>query len=573
MTKAKIKTERPASSPPPIEINPGFRRALDVMEGTSRHVFITGKAGTGKSTLLELWRNQTLKKIAVLAPTGVAALNVRGQTVHSFFGFKPDVTPESVRRLPKSRGAAADRAALYRNLDAIVIDEVSMVRADLMDCVEKFLRLNGPRPKELFGGLQMIFIGDLYQLPPVVTGRESGLFAPDARTLRRQGAALSSGPSAARYESPYFFSARVFAEPGFDMDFVELEKVYRQNDAAFIALLNAIRNRQVDDAQLALLNSRLEPGFVPPDDRFYITLTSTNDLAAARNREKLAGLRGRTRRYDGEIIGDFERRSLPTEEALELKPGAQVMLLTNDRKGRWVNGTIGRVARIRKSEDLDGDDIVTVELADGSEVDVGPNTWELYRFEYDAAADRVDAEPVGAFTQYPLRLAWAVTIHKSQGKTFDRVVVDIGRGTFAHGQVYVALSRCTSFEGLVLRTPIRRGHILMDWRIVAFLTRFQYKKADQAQPLAEKRALLAAAIRDGRDLEIVYLKPDDTKSRRRIRPEAVETMEYHGQSFEGLRAFCHTRGAGRTFRLDRILEIVQSPSTRTRILDPSSPPR
>ncbi|HSA94768.1 MAG TPA: DEAD/DEAH box helicase, partial [Acidobacteriota bacterium] len=451
-----------------IEINPGFRRALDVMEGTPRHVFITGKAGTGKSTLLEHWRGQTLKRIAVLAPTGVAALNVRGQTIHSFFGFKPDVTPEAVRKLAKGRGAAADRAALYRNLDAIVIDEVSMVRADLMDCVEKFLRLNGPRPKEWFGGLQMIFIGDLYQLPPVVTGQERGLFAPDPPSLRRGcGARAGSSPadalSAARYESPYFFSARIFSEPGFDMDFVELEKVYRQSDAAFIALLNAIRNRSVDEAQITHLNSRLDPSFTPPDGEFYVTLTSTNDLAAARNREKLAALRGRARRYEGFIEGEFDRRSLPTDEALELKPGAQVMLLTNDRRGRFVNGTIGRVAKITKVPDAD--DIVTVELPDGDEVDLSPNTWELYRFQYDAKADRVESESVGAFTQYPLRLAWAVTIHKSQGKTFDRVVVDIGRGAFAHGQVYVALSRCTSFAGLVLRTPIRRSHIWMDWRI------------------------------------------------------------------------------------------------------------
>jgi ATP-dependent DNA helicase PIF1 len=541
-----------------IEINPGFRRALDIMEGTSRHVFITGKAGTGKSTLLEHWRGQTLKRIAVLAPTGVAALNVRGQTIHSFFGFKPDVTPEAVRKLSKGRGAAADRAAVYRNLDAIVIDEVSMVRADLMDCVEKFLRLNGPRPKEWFGGLQMVFIGDLYQLPPVVTGQERGLFAPDPPSLRRGlGARAGSVPadtlSAARYESPYFFSARIFSELGFDMDFVELEKVYRQNDAAFIALLNAIRNRSVDEIQIDHLNSRLDPAFTPPDDEFYITLTSTNDLAAARNREKLAALRGRTRRYEGFVEGEFDRRSLPTDEALELKPGAQVMLLTNDRRGRFVNGTIGRVAKITKVPDAD--DIVTVELPDGDEVDLAPNTWELYRFQYDAKADRVESESIGSFTQYPLRLAWAVTIHKSQGKTFDRVVIDIGRGAFAHGQVYVALSRCTNFEGLVLRTPIRRSHIWMDWRIVRFLTRFQYKKAEEALPLADKRALLLEAIRDGRELEIVYLKPDDTKSRRRIRPEDVEMMEYHGRRFEGLRAYCHKRGECRTFRLDRILEI------------------
>jgi hypothetical protein len=548
-----------------IEINPGFRRALDIMEGTARHVFITGKAGTGKSTLLELWRGQTLKRVAVLAPTGVAALNVRGQTIHSFFGFKPDVTPEAVRRLGKSRGAAADRAALYRNLDAIVIDEVSMVRADLMDCVEKFLRLNGPRPKERFGGLQMILIGDLYQLPPVVTGEERGLFAPDPAGLRRRAARAtgraadaeaSSVLSPARYESPYFFSARVFSEPDFAMDFVELEKVYRQNDAAFIALLNAIRNRSVDDIQLDHLNSRWDPEFVPPEDEFYITLTSTNDLAAARNREKLAALGGRARRYEGFIEGEFEKRTLPTEESLELKAGAQVMLLTNDRRGRWVNGTIGRVTSIRKSEDADGDDIVSVELADGDEVDVTPATWELFRFQYDAQADRIESEAVGSFTQYPLRLAWAVTIHKSQGKTFDKVVIDIGRGAFAHGQVYVALSRCTTFKGLVLRTPIQLGHILMDWRIVRFLTRVQYKKAEEALPVAEKRALLRAAIEEGRDLEIVYLKPDDTKTRRRIRPESVETMEYRGKTFEGLRAHCHKRGASRTFRLDRILEIA-----------------
>ncbi|MCX6568101.1 MAG: AAA family ATPase, partial [Candidatus Aminicenantes bacterium] len=197
------------------------------MEGTDRHVFITGKAGTGKSTLLELFRSQTPKRIAVLAPTGVAALNVRGQTVHSFFGFKPDITPDAVRKLPKARGAAADRAALYRNLDAIIIDEVSMVRADLMDCVEKFLRLNGPRPKEWFGGLQMIFIGDLYQLPPVVTSREKGLFAADPSPFFRGAGGPDPDAPTARYDSPYFFSAKIFGELTFDMDFVELEKVYR----------------------------------------------------------------------------------------------------------------------------------------------------------------------------------------------------------------------------------------------------------------------------------------------------------------------------------------------------------
>jgi len=509
------------------------------MEDTDRHVFITGKAGTGKSTLLEYFRARTQKRIAVLAPTGVAALNVHGQTIHSFFGFKPDVTPDAVRKLPRSKAAAA---AIYRHLDAVVIDEISMVRADLLDSVEKFLRLNGPRPRDWFGGLQMIFIGDLYQLPPVVTGRERGLF---------------DGPSG-RYESPYFFSAAIFGELTFDMEFVELEKVYRQTDPEFIDLLNAIRNRSIDDARIDRLNSRCLPGFAPPDGKFYITLTSTNDLAAVRNREKLAALPGRARRYQGSTEGEFERASLPTEETLELKPGAQVMLLTNDRTGRWVNGTIGRVHRIIKVSDADKDsaDIVIVDIPGAGHVDLSPNTWELFRFRYEIASDRIEAESVGTFTQYPLRLAWAVTIHKSQGKTFDRVVIDIGRGAFAHGQVYVALSRCTSFEGIVLKTPILKSHIRMDWRIVRFLTRFQYRKAEERLPVADKRAMVLEAIREGRELEIVYLKPDDTKSRRRIRPEAVEMMEYHGRKFEGVRAFCRKRGELRTFRLDRMLEVA-----------------
>ncbi len=518
-----------------IEINPGFRRALDLMEGTDRHVFITGKAGTGKSTLLELFRSQTLKRIAVLAPTGVAALNVRGQTIHSFFGFKPDITPDRVRKLSKKNV----RAAIFKKLDAVVIDEVSMVRADLMDCVEKFLRFNGPRPKSWFGGLQMIFIGDLYQLPPVVTGQEKELFAADG-----------SG----RYESPYFFSAGIFKELTFDMEFVELEKVYRQTDAGFIDLLNAIRNRSIDDAQVEQLNGRCRPDFSPPDGDFYITLTSTNDLADIRNHERLAALPGRARRYEGIIEGEFDRSSLPTETALELKPGAQVMLLTNDRHGRWVNGTIGRVAEIVRN--AGADDTIVVDIPGEGRVDILPNTWELFRFRYDAESDRIESEAVGAFTQYPLRLAWAVTIHKSQGKTFDRVVIDIGRGAFAHGQVYVALSRCTSFEGIVLKRPITKKHIWMDWRIVRFLTRFQYRKAEAAVPAADRRAMVLEAIRTGRELDIVYLKPDDTKSRRRIRPEAVEVMEYHGRTFEGVRAFCHKRGEVRHFRVDRMLEIA-----------------
>jgi ATP-dependent exoDNAse (exonuclease V) alpha subunit len=514
--------------PKRIEINDQFRQALELMDGTDRHVFVTGKAGTGKSTLLEHFRGVTGKRIAVLAPTGVAALNVNGQTVHSFCRFKPGVTADTVK---KARGEGSD---LYRNLDAVVIDEISMVRADLLDCVEKFLRLNGRRPRAWFGGTQMIFIGDLYQLPPVVTPQEKGIFAGG-------------------YETPYFFSAKVFNEPTFEMEFVELEKVYRQTDAEFVRLLNAFRNGSVTAEDVALLNEKLDPGFTPSDRDFYITLTSTNDLAGLRNREKLDRLGGETWTCRGEVEGEFERSSLPTDELIELKAGAQVMLVNNDRQGRWVNGSIGRVAGFVRTEEAH--DRVRVELRDGPTVEVEPCLWELFRYGYDKEADRIYAEPTGSFTQYPLKLAWAVTIHKSQGKTFDRVVVDIGRGTFAHGQLYVALSRCTNFPGLVLRTKVGRQHIRLDRRVIAFLTRFQYRKAEERLPYEEKKALIRKAIRSRGELDIVYLKTDDTKTRRRIRPEAVETMEYRGKTFEGVRAFCHKRGGARTFRIDRMLEV------------------
>jgi ATP-dependent DNA helicase PIF1 len=272
-----------------------------------------------------------------------------------------------------------------------------------------------------------------------------------------------------------------------------------------------------------------------------------------RNRDKLETLDGETLGYDGIVEGDFDKSSLPTDERLELKIGAQVMLLTNDPQGRWVNGTIGRVIDVLR--DPGRDDVVEVELRDGAIVDILPNAWEIFKFAYDADGDKIVSEPVGAFTQYPIKLAWAVTIHKSQGKTFDRVIVDVGRGTFAHGQVYVALSRCTSFRGLVLKTPILPAHIRMDWRVVDFLTRFQYKKADERLSYADKLRMIEEAISENRALEVVYLKPDDTKSRRKIRPESVEMMSYKGRLFQGLRAFCYKREDIRHFRIDRMLEV------------------
>ncbi len=533
---------------PTIEINPEFRRALDIMEKTAQPIFITGKAGTGKSTLLDYFRNSTRKKVAVLAPTGVAALNVRGQTIHSFCRFKPDITLDKVKKI------SGKGAALYKNLDAVIIDEISMVRADLLDCVERFLSFNGPYPRKRFGGLQMIFIGDLYQLPPVVTSAERSIFS-------------------AQYETPYFFSSHIFNDPGFDMEFVELEKIYRQTEEDFIQLLNAIRNRSVTDEDIVRLNRHLDAGFVPPEEDFYIHLTTTNDLAYVRNQEKLAQLAGRTYRYQADRAGEFDKSHLPTDELLELKRGAQVMMVNNDATGRWVNGSLGRIAGVEKLPDAP--DLLTVELRDGFKVDVAPYTWELFKLDFDERAGKLVTETIGSFTQYPLRLAWAVTIHKSQGKTFDKVVIDIGRGTFAHGQVYVALSRCTSFGGIILKKEIKKSHIRMDWRVIRFLTRFQYRKADERLSYAEKLALIREAIRTGRDLEIVYLKTDDTKTRRRIRPESVEPMEYMGKRFEGVRAHCFKRGEERHFRIDRMLDINsegKTPSDVRPISSASLPP-
>ncbi|HVN95859.1 MAG TPA: AAA family ATPase [Syntrophorhabdaceae bacterium] len=514
-----------------IDVNPEFRRALHIMENTTQHAFITGKAGTGKSTLLDHFRRTTAKEVAVLAPTGVAALNIEGHTIHSFFNFKPNVTPEKIKKVSGADGH------LYRQFDTIIIDEISMVRADLIDCIEKFLRLNGPSRGACFGGIQMVFIGDLYQLPPVVTAGEREIFSH-------------------RYESPYFFSAQVFTEPGFDMEFIELEKVYRQTDPDFIALLNAIRNRTCTGQDIERLNERCLPDYTAPDDRFSITLTSTNDLAVQENFEKLNELPGQIMEFGGALTGAFDKSSLPAEESLKLKVGAQIMLVNNDKFGRWVNGSLGMVLGI--GEDEEEDRAVLVELEHGGTVPVIPHTWEIFEYLYDRSTKRIATRKAGSFTQYPIRLAWAVTIHKSQGKTFDSVIIDTGRGAFAHGQVYVALSRCVSFEGIVLKRTITKAQIRMDWRVVRFLTSLKYRKAEEAAGVDEKRSIIEDAIRRGMDLEVTYLKPDDTKSTRTVRPIALEKMHYKGKAFEGLRAYCRLRMSERTFRIERILELSYS---------------
>ncbi len=427
-----------------IEISDNFRRALRIMENTSKSVFITGRAGTGKSTLLEYFRSITRKSIAVLAPTGVAALNVKGQTIHSFFRFRPDITPDTVQKL-QYKG----QKAVYVNLDTILIDEISMVRADLLDCIDIFMRINGRDSTMPFGGVQIVFVGDMYQLPPVVADHESEMFSK-------------------KYKSQYFFDSDSFKR--IEVEFVQLEGYYRQKDAGFINLLNSIRNNTATDSDIEALNSRYNPAFNPNDSEKYITLTTTNRLADEINNAHMQRLQSPPYTFVAKLDG-FNRDVLPADEELTLKVGAQVMLLNNDKQGRWVNGSIGVVTEINPQSNMNKS--IMVMLTDGALVDVEPYKWELFKFSYDPNAAKLVSKSIGSFIQYPLMPAWAVTIHKSQGKTFDKVVIDIGNGTFAHGQLYVALSRCKTLDGIVLKKRLEKKHIIMDNKVTEFLAKYK----------------------------------------------------------------------------------------------------
>ncbi|MBI3190540.1 AAA family ATPase [archaeon] len=509
-----------------IEMNEQFRKALGLIEH-GRNVFITGRAGTGKSTLLNCFRQTTKKKAAVLAPTGVAAVNINGQTIHSFFGFGPDITPDKVRKRDDGK------SDIYRTIETVVIDEISMVRADLLDCVDKCLRLNrgGRSP---FGGAQMVFFGDLYQLPPVVTSREREIFRN-------------------HYKSQYFFDSKAFA--GFEMELVELEKIYRQKDKNFISILNAIRNNSVQEGQLREINRRVDLHFKPKTDDFCINLTTTNGMADAINSSELEKLKTKPFTHRGRIKGKFDMKYLPTDINLKVKTGSQVMLLNNDSGGRWVNGTVGKIVNIRKEGKQD---MIIVELQNGRTFGILPYTWKIYDTIFNKETGSLDSETVGSFTQYPIRLAWAVTIHKGQGKTFDKVIIDMGKGAFVHGQTYVALSRCTTLDGIVLKKAIEKKHIFMDWKIVNFLTKYQYRQSEKTLSLEGKISMIEKAIKNKSRLEIVYLKSSDEKSRRTILPKSVGKMDYMNSQYMGVEGYCFSRKDDRVFRIDKILEIKET---------------
>ncbi len=426
----------------PLQLNDDFKYALDALEKTDQSLFITGKAGTGKSTLLQLFRNTTKKKVAVLAPTGVAALNVQGQTIHSFFGFPPRViTPsEAARHVTRK-----DLLRLYKNLEVLIVDEISMVRADMLDGMDKFLRINRGNFRP-FGGVQVVFFGDLFQLPPVVTRDpvEASYFSD-------------------YYESPYFFSAKIFQEPDFQLDMLELRKVYRQESRHFLRLLEAVRINQIDYDDLEDLNERHAPHFNEMEG--YITLCARNATADRINQRELTQLETPEFEFLASVKGQFDPGLYPTDAALRLRKGAQVMFVRNDLEDKqFVNGTIGKI--IQLSQDSI---VVETEEYGGKKrtIDVPKIEWEIIRYRASVTGS-IETEVAGSFTQYPLKLAWAITIHKSQGKTFDKVLIDLGGGAFEHGQLYVALSRCRTLEGIVLRQPIRTQDIITDERVVAF---------------------------------------------------------------------------------------------------------
>ncbi|GAB4030291.1 MAG: hypothetical protein Fur0012_05980 [Elusimicrobiota bacterium] len=504
-----------------IELNEEFKKAFHMAENTGKNLFITGRAGTGKSTFLEYFKRHTNKKAVFLAPTGVAALNVGGETIHSFFGFKPDISAAKIKKIN------GKKAAMYSDIDIIVIDEISMVRADLLDYVDKFLKLNVK--KAPFGGIQMLFIGDLYQLPPVVTSSEKGLF----KTI---------------YKSPYFFDSLSFKESDFEL--IEFEKVYRQKDEEFIKLLNSVRNKTAGGKEISFINSRVKSKI--KEEKYMVWLTPYNSRAAQINEEKLYSLGAKTMQFQAQVQGDFGREYYPTDSELSLAEGAQVMFLNNDSQQRWVNGTIGIVEEIY----ADSEDIC-VRLQNGEIVNVEKHKWEIFHYEFDEHKKCIKIKVMGSFTQFPLKLAWAVTIHKSQGKTYDKVILDIDRGTFAPGQLYVALSRCRSLSGLTLQRPVKLSDILSDWRVSKFLTEWQYKKAEKDISLEERHSIIEKTIKTGGELEITYLKASNEKSIRRIKPLVISECEFQGHRFIALRAICRKAGEERSFKIERILKIKE----------------
>ena len=509
---------------------------LDFVENlvlyTDAHIFLTGRAGTGKTTFLKNLPLKTYKRMVVVAPTGVAAINAGGQTIHSFFQlpFGPQIPENALGKAFNAKSLAAQyqklnkkKINLIRSLDLLIIDEISMVRADVLDAIDAVLR-RVRRSQKPFGGLQLLMIGDVHQLAPVAKAEEWEILSP-------------------YYDTPYFFGSQVLKKTPYVC--VELEHIYRQHDEDFITLLNKVRNNRMDAECVRLLNSRFQPSFVPKDGEGYITLTTHNYQADQINESKLDAIKEKPLTFKAEIHGTFPENTYPTKETLELKVGAQVMFVKNDPSPEkaFYNGKIGRV--VGYDED---DDTVTVE-SDGEHIVVPRLTWQNMEYTINAENQDIEEKEIGSFTQIPLRLAWAVTIHKSQGLTFEKVIVDAGQA-FAHGQVYVALSRCTSLEGLVLKTRISSNALVNDFSVNQFVDALPEKeptqeKVDQLRHDYELETLLELIDFDGvykdfgKLMKVLYdndtlfegsMIQDLSKRRNRIHEELCQvSIKFEGQ--------------------------------------------
>ncbi len=437
--------------------NPEFSKALQIVQYTNHSLFLTGKAGTGKSTFLRHVCATTKKKHVVLAPTGIAAINVGGNTLHSFFKIPfhpllPNDSQFNERNIRETLKYTGEKRKIIRDVELIIIDEISMVRADIIDFIDKVLRIYTRRLHVPFGGKQMLLVGDIFQLEPVVKEDERQLLRP-------------------YYPSLFFFDARVFRE--LPLASIELNKVYRQNDASFINILDHIRVNALSSRELSQLN--MQVGKEKKGDGLSITLSTRRDTVDYINEQHLGMLPGDIVTLNGEITGDFPANSLPTSMQLDLKVGAQVIFVKNDMERRWVNGTLGIVTGI--DTDDEGEEILTVQTDGGEEYDVTRDIWSNMRYTYNEKEEKIEEEEIGRFVQFPLRLAWAITIHKSQGLTFSHVNIDLSGGAFAGGQTYVALSRCQSLEGICLKEPIRMSDIFVRPEVVKFSRHYNDERA------------------------------------------------------------------------------------------------
>lgn len=432
-----------------------FQLAVKFVNQAEKHLFLTGKAGTGKTTFLKHIRDNCFKRMVVLAPTGVAAINAGGVTIHSFFqlpfgpfvanhktGWNETQAITNQHTLFKNMRLTAEKRKLIEELEVIIIDEVSMMRCDTLDAIDHVLRNFRKKPHEPFGGVQMIYIGDLHQLPPVIKNDEWELLKE-------------------HYNSPFFFDAQAIKQS--PPLYIELKKIYRQSESRFISLLNNIRNNKVVQEDLDLLHTYYDPAFVPRNDDSYIVLTSHNAKADHINKRELDKLPGEPVCFTGVISGEFNDKALPAEMSLYLKVGAHVMFLKNDKgeKRRYFNGKIGIISS------LAGEKICVKFPGSENEMEIEKETWRNIRYRLNEETNKPEEEEIGTFSQYPIRLAWAITIHKSQGLTFEKAIIDAG-ASFAAGQVYVALSRLTSLDGLVLYSQINQGSISTDARVVSF---------------------------------------------------------------------------------------------------------